>query len=117
MTARDRMTGWQGEDGSIYRDDGCSLAPSCLACPLITCRYDMAPKQAVAMVAAYRVRALLAQGLTMDAVAAQMGTHRRTVFRLKKQLRHYEQTGEWRSANGSAARINRKQRDKEMPEA
>lgn len=29
-----------------YRDDGCSIAPRCLDCPLPACRYDLPPKRA-----------------------------------------------------------------------
>ncbi|KKN06497.1 hypothetical protein LCGC14_1076700 [marine sediment metagenome] len=27
-------------EDSTYYDDGCEVAPSCLACPLVRCRYD-----------------------------------------------------------------------------
>ncbi len=27
-------------EGSIYRDEGCSIASECLKCPLPQCRYD-----------------------------------------------------------------------------
>ena len=27
-------------EDSTYLDDGCNIAPSCLACPMVRCRYD-----------------------------------------------------------------------------
>lgn len=75
--------GWQTVD--IYEDTGCADLgiPSCLSCWLPACRFDLPPKQAGALVRAARVRELLRQGLTVDEIAAEMGTSRRTVFRLK----------------------------------
>lgn len=68
-----------------YRDDGCSIAPSCLSCPLSVCRYDLPPKAAGALLRESQLRGLLSQGLTADEAAAAMGVSRRTVFRLKQQ--------------------------------
>lgn len=67
-----------------YQDTGCSIAPSCLSCPLARCRYDLPPKRAGALMRESLLRTLLAQGLTADEAAAAMGVSRRTIFRLKQ---------------------------------
>ena len=67
-----------------YRDDGCEIAPRCLACPLPACRYDLPPKRAGALLREAQLQELLAAGLTADEAAVKMGVSRRTVFRLKR---------------------------------
>lgn len=32
-----------------YRDDGCEISSKCMECPLSTCRYEMPPKRAGAL--------------------------------------------------------------------
>lgn len=79
--------GQRGEPDEFihYRDDGCSIAPSCLSCPLSVCRYDLPPKAAGALMREAQLRTLLAQGMTAEEAAAAMGISRRSVFRLKHQ--------------------------------
>ena len=43
-TARHSVDGQHYSDSPIYRDTGCSLFPSCLSCPLSTCKGDLGPK-------------------------------------------------------------------------
>jgi len=67
-----------------YRDGGCDLSPSCLRCPLERCRYDE-PGGARALLQTSRdeaVRRRREGGLGIDAVAAQFGLSRRSVFRI-----------------------------------
>ncbi|MEX2372327.1 MAG: HTH domain-containing protein [Dehalococcoidia bacterium] len=67
-----------------YRDDGCDLFPSCLACPLPRCRYDV-PGGVRAMLNQERdhqIRVMReAAGLSVDALADRFDVSRRTVFR------------------------------------
>lgn len=70
-----------------YRDEGCELAPHCLSCPLPLCRYDLAHKQAGAIIRANQLRPLLAQGLTKLECAAALGVTPRTVARIKAAIR------------------------------
>jgi hypothetical protein len=71
-------------ENTHYRDDGCEICPKCLDCPLPACRYDLPPKRAGALLREAQLRQLLAQGLSADDAARQMGVSRRTVFRLKR---------------------------------
>ncbi len=67
-----------------YRDDGCDLAPSCLRCPLVRCRYDE-PGGARALFQVPRDEALRRrreEGIAIDALAAEFGLSRRSVFRV-----------------------------------
>lgn len=66
----------------IDRDTGCDLAPSCLACPLPACRYDLPPKVAAALPTIIAVRRLRAAGKTVTETAEELGVSRRTAFRL-----------------------------------
>lgn len=74
---------------NLWRDTGCPDLgiPACLGCPLPTCRYDLPPKRAGALVRWARLRALLATGLSVEAAADAIGVSRRTVFRLKRHAR------------------------------
>jgi hypothetical protein len=67
-----------------YRDGGCDLSPTCLRCPLERCRYDE-PGGARRLLQAPRDDALCrrrAEGVAIDALAAEFGLSRRTVFRV-----------------------------------
>lgn len=81
-----------------YRDDGCDLAPSCLRCPLVRCRYDE-PGGARALLQVPRDEALRRrreEGIAIDALAAEFGLSRRSVFRVLAKGRTAE-----RRKNGS----------------
>ena len=67
-----------------YQDGGCELAPSCLRCPLERCRYDQ-PGGARKLMQGSRDDALCRRredGLGIQALAAEFGVSRRTVFRI-----------------------------------
>lgn len=67
-----------------YRDEGCDLFASCLACPLPRCRYDE-PGGVRAMLNRERdhqMRVLRDDaGMTVDEIADHFQVSRRTVFR------------------------------------
>lgn len=67
-----------------WRDGGCEVAPSCLACPLPACRYDV-PGGARALRNAERDRAIRrahAGEESVAEIAERFGVSRRTVFRV-----------------------------------
>ena len=67
-----------------YRDEGCDLFASCLACPLQRCRYDV-PGGVRALLNRERdhqIRVMRdTSGLCVDEIAARFRVSRRTVFR------------------------------------
>jgi hypothetical protein len=72
-------------DHSVYRDEGCDLSPSCLACPLPRCRYDepvgvkaMANRERDTAIRRMRFEACL----PVDDISRQFQVSRRTVFRV-----------------------------------
>ncbi len=67
-----------------YRDSGCDLAPSCLRCPLVRCRYDE-PGGARALLQSSRDEAVQRrreEGAGIDGLAAEFDLSRRSVFRI-----------------------------------
>ena len=67
-----------------YRDSGCDLAPSCLRCPLVRCRYDE-PGGARALLQSSRDEAVQRrreEGAGIDRLAAEFDLSRRSVFRI-----------------------------------
>ena len=68
-----------------YRDEGCDLFPSCLACPLVRCRYDV-PGGVRALLNDERNRRIRVarddEGLSVDEIARTFRVSRRTVFRV-----------------------------------
>lgn len=71
----------------VYRDDGCAVAPRCLACPLPACRYDVPLGVQRAAALREHVRELHAAGASIDGMAELAGCSRRNVFRILRQLR------------------------------
>ena len=67
-----------------YRDEGCDLFASCLACPLQRCRYDV-PGGVRALLNRERdhqIRVMReTSSLCVDEIAARFRVSRRTVFR------------------------------------
>ena len=73
---------------NIYRDTGCHLAPSCLACPFPECRYK---EPETALSASVRraerdtkITDMRRQGMETAAIAVVVGTSERTVYRVTK---------------------------------
>ena len=67
-----------------YRDQGCDLAPSCLRCPLVRCRYDE-PGGARKLLQGPRDEAVWyrrGEGVGIDALAQEFSLSRRSVFRI-----------------------------------
>ncbi len=67
-----------------FQDLGCELAPSCLRCPLVRCRYDE-PGGARKIRQDPRdetIRVRRAEGTEIDALASEFGLSRRSVFRV-----------------------------------
>lgn len=67
-----------------YRDDGCSVSPSCLDCPLPRCRYEE-PGGLRALLNEHRDRQILdlrRRGVSVEELADRFGVSRRTVFRV-----------------------------------
>jgi len=65
-------------------DTGCDFHPSCLTCPLVVCRYDLAGGLEAVRDLERRllVRKLRARGATAQDIAGQVGCSTRTVWRL-----------------------------------
>lgn len=70
-----------------FPDRGCDLAPSCLACPLPTCRYELPPKQGRAWLQRQRFADLLAEGHTLSECVELMGLTRRTAYRMQAEIK------------------------------
>lgn len=67
-----------------YRDDGCSVSPSCFSCPLPRCRYEE-PGGLRAVLNQQRDDAMLkmrASGASVEELAVHFSVSRRTVFRV-----------------------------------
>lgn len=85
-------------DDQIYdANTGCPEygIASCFTCILPACRYDMKPKQASGMTIAMRVQAMLREGLSGAEVAGRLGVSVRTVYRIKRQWRIYQEHSTW----------------------
>ena len=70
--------------GWVRSDDGCEVAPSCLACPLERCRYEE-PKGLLTIRMRERnprIIALRAEGASVDVLMERFGIGRRTVYRV-----------------------------------
>lgn len=70
-----------------FRDTGCSVAPSCLRCPLPACRYDTAtsrPARAPGRIE--RVRELTEAGLTAVEIGKALGITQRSVLRIRRAI-------------------------------
>ncbi len=67
-----------------YRDNGCDVSPTCLACPLPRCRYEE-PGGLRALLNKTRDEQIVGQrasGVPVAELAARFGVSRRTVFRV-----------------------------------
>lgn len=82
-----------------YHDDGCTVFPSCLSCPLPRCRYDV-PGGARAMLNVERDEAIRRMrdeaDLPVDEIANRFRVSRRTVFRVltPRRVDRSEQSGQ-----------------------
>lgn len=72
----------------IYHDHGCDISPSCLECPLARCKYD---EPGIAYVSSSeQVAELRQQGLSVSAIAKQLGISERSVYRRAERARRSE---------------------------
>ena len=72
-----------------YRDEGCDLAPSCLACPFPECRYDVegrvdSPEK---LARDAEIRRLYDAGDGARVIARRFGVSERTVYRVTLGVR------------------------------
>lgn len=76
---------WVREDalpeGVNYRDTGCEVSMSCLACPLEACKYDVPRSRQLAGERRRRALELRDQGEPVEVIVRETGVSRRTVFR------------------------------------
>lgn len=74
------------EEPTIYRDQGCSIAPACLSCPLLQCKYDtpeIPPTKLRAIVQrATRIREMRRLNLSVEEAARRWKITTRTVYRM-----------------------------------
>lgn len=64
-----------------YSDDGCDLFPSCLDCPLATCRYDHPWQHTAKELRDGEMRRLHGGGMGVNELAQRFGLSKRTVYR------------------------------------
>jgi len=72
-----------------YQDRGCDVSPTCLACPLPQCRYDMRHGLSSMQSAERkrRVAKMLDDGANVGEIAAALGVATRTVYRYVQDAR------------------------------
>lgn len=72
-----------------YRDEGCELAPSCLACPRERCVHDERFRGRFLWLdgRAEEVRVRRGEGASIEELGAEFGMSRRTVFRMLARRR------------------------------
>lgn len=72
-----------------YRDTGCELSPSCLACPLPRCQYDEpgGVRRRLAETRDREIVRLRREGTTIAALARRYRITKRTVYRVLKARR------------------------------
>jgi len=81
---------------TIYRDDGCHVAPSCLNCPLPACIFDRAgtPVQRQRLARNRAIRSLVRKGWSSRQLAARYGLSPAQVRRIRGPRRpHREAPG------------------------
>lgn len=86
MTTQTRIQaeGWHLE----FPDNGCSLYPGCLSCPLPRCRYDLPHGQKALDDEARikeRLRAWASHKGSVRAFAEKHNVHRATIYRMLRQ--------------------------------
>ncbi len=72
------------------KDNGCSVSPSCLDCPLPRCKYDNPGEHRAAQRAtkdAKVVEAIAIEKLTKDEAAERFKCTSRTIFRIMRRSR------------------------------
>ena len=89
-TKPDRLGGVDGlPEHMDYRDEGCSVAPACLQCPLPVCRYEL-PQRLDGLLREPRNAAIVAavgQSGDHDGIAQSFGVSRRQLFRILARTR------------------------------
>ena len=67
-------------EGAAYRDEGCSISPSCLKCPLAVCRYDDLELRRRNLHG--KIREMRAAKFSVAYVAQHFGLSTRTIHRV-----------------------------------
>lgn len=79
-------------ENAAYDDTGCRIHPSCLACPLARCIYDVADtKQAIQQSRNAEILRLHKSGMSMIEIGKRYGIARQTVHSVvtrRKRSRH-----------------------------
>ena len=65
-----------------YHDAGCSIAPSCLECPLPECRYDARSNTVRVAARDRRIRRSRERGQRCDSLAKRFGLSTRSIHRI-----------------------------------
>jgi len=73
-----------------YRDEGCELHPSCLDCPLPSCRHDQpgGAQRRIKRLRDSEVRRLRRRGHSVQELAQRFGVSRRTIHRIMRRMSH-----------------------------
>lgn len=71
-----------------YRDTGCELSASCLACPLRRCKYDAPPPRGTSARDREIVLLRTRYRAPVERIAETYGISRRSVFRILREAGH-----------------------------
>ena len=74
-------------EGTVYKDDGCHLFPSCLTCPRAKCIYDEPEDEERRRERDAKLTGMLAQGMSNVRCAELLGVSTRTIIRIKERQR------------------------------
>ena len=75
-------------DNYPYKDEGCSLHPSCLTCPYPRCRYELHSgiRKMGAGILSGEISRLRAEGSSVAEIAQRFSVNKRTIYRHLREL-------------------------------